>query len=465
MLFITLMALSFIPLDQTLKKLIFHLKKEITVRKNSIKLFSGLFVFLILSSTGVFASGDLKWNVSFGVDGATWSTPAVVGDYLYLQDQEGGIGSHKISDGTRVWYKSLSTSWNVSSPVYKNGKLYLFTASTLYCLDAEDGETLAQFTANSGIGSQAPAMTDGLLFFSTSTKIYAIDTDTFTEVWSKTVASVSNLMVYGNIVYAVGDNLYALTPTDGSVLWQVSPPLGGGFHIGAVDGNYLAAFTWHDTSTSKSRLVAYQLSSSTSTAPTELWSAEMGNMADNSPPVIGSGTVYATSREGVLRAYSLSGSGTPLWERTVRSSGTASALPITVAGNVYIQEDSSDSDTYSLVCLDGSTGGLIWQSAKTDLAVSWGEPVLVNNVIYVATDHGGGLFAFDAGTVDGNWYMMKQNPSLTGYDTGYTPSDDSSSSGGDSDSGGGSSDNTDDDEEKEDDDSSGCFIRSLFNQF
>ena len=107
----------------------------------------------------------------------------------------------------------------------------------------------------------------------------------------------------------------------------------------------------------------------------------MNNSADNSPPVIDSGIVYGASREGVLRAYSLNGSGAPLWEKTVRSSGSACALAIAVNGNIYVQEENSAAGTYSLVCLDGSAGTLIWQSAKTDMAVSWGQPALAENVV------------------------------------------------------------------------------------
>lgn len=430
------------------------------------KILAALCVIFFLASDWAFAAGELVWQAPFGVDGYTWSTPVVVDNYVFMQDQEGGIGCYETSDGSKVWYKNISTSWSVSSPVFKGGKLYQIEASTLYCIDPEDGTILGQFKAGSGINSQAPAVSDALIFISTYSTLYAVNIDDLTEAWKVTIGSTANVIVDDDIVYALADKLYALDPADGSVYWQEGPPSGNGFNIGSLKDNYLVCFTMMDSATAKCKLVNYQLNTTKTMSPVMLWSAEMLYNADNSPPAICSTNVYATSREGILRAYALAGDGTAIWERTVRESGTASALPIALDGKVFIQEESSGaystgSSTYSLICLDGTTGTLVWQTTASGMGISWSQPVIKDNVVYMATDHGNGLFAFDAGTVNGNWYMMKHNPALTGYNNGYEP-EIGSSTDDSSDDTTGTSDSSDDEKDEDDGGGGGCFIKSLF---
>ncbi|MBU0992159.1 MAG: PQQ-like beta-propeller repeat protein [Proteobacteria bacterium] len=420
------------------------------------KIQAALFVIFFFASGWAFAAGELVWQAPFGVDGYTWSTPVVVDNYVFLQDQEGGIGCYETSDGSKVWYKSFGMTISVTSPVFKGGKLYVFAASNLYCIDPEDGSILGQFSADNGINSQAPAVSDDLIFFSTYSTLYAVNLADLTEAWRVTVGSTANIIVDDNIIYALADKLYALNPADGSVYWQEGPTLGDGFYIGALKDDYLVCFTTMDSATAKSNLVNYQLNATRILSPTMTWSAEFLNSADNSPPAICNTNVYATSREGVLRAYALAGDGTPIWERTVRSSGMASALPIALDGKVFIQEENAG--TYSLVCLNSTTGTVVWQTSAAGMGVSWSQPVLKDNAVYLATDHENGLFAFDAGTVNGNWYMMKHNPALTGYNNGYEPEIGSSTD----DSSDDASDSSDEKKGEDDGGGGGCFIRSLF---
>lgn len=215
------------------------------------------------------------------------------------------------------------------------------------------------------------------------------------------------------------DKFYALGAADGTDFWQVDPPHGDGFGIGSLSGNIVAVFTndW-----SSSMLHAYRLSANIYEGPTLIWSAEMGdNTADDSPPAIFGDMVYGTSRKGALMAFALEGDGTHVWEQTVRGDGAACALPIAVDGKVFVQKEDPADYSSALVCLDGGTGNLIWETNIETMGIAWGEPVLVDNVIYLACDYMKGLYAFDAGTVNGNWYMIKHNPELTGSDNGWAP--------------------------------------------
>jgi outer membrane protein assembly factor BamB len=97
----------------------------------------------------------------------------------------------------------------------------------------------------------------------------------------------------------------------------------------------------------------------------------------------------------------------------------ATALPIAVDGNVYTQEEAGGGGM-QLVCRNGTTGAVVWQTTETGMGISWSQPALAENRVVVATDWGG-IYAFESGAVTGSWYMMQQNPALTGSDTGWIP--------------------------------------------
>ncbi|MDY6862528.1 MAG: PQQ-binding-like beta-propeller repeat protein [Thermodesulfobacteriota bacterium] len=386
---------------------------------NTVIIWLFLFCSLFIHNGYGQTQGSLLWNAEIG-NGFTWSTPVVINDRVFMQDQDGGMTCYKASDGQKVWFRHVAEAWPTNSPVYRNGKLFMLAGKTIYRLNPEDGTVEKEFAADDYIGSQSPAVSDKMVYFASYSTLYAIDADTFSLVWSKSIGS-ANIIISKDILYVLADKLYGLNASNGTESWHMDPPQGSGFNIGAISGIILAAFSSYDYSTSSTKLHSYRLSSTGGTAPTLIWSADMGSSySDYSPPAIYGNTVYATSREGVLRAFALEGNGTPLWEKTVRSSGMACALPIAVDGKVFIQGEKADY-SMSLVCLDGSNGTTLWQTGIEGMGIAWGEPVLVNNVIYLAADHMGGLYAFNTGTVNGNWYMIKHNPDLSGSDNGWTP--------------------------------------------
>ena len=370
-------------------------------------------------STSSAETVSLLWHADLAEEGeCTWSTPIVVGGKVFMQDQAGGITCFRASDGEKLWYKKVAEAYPQSSPVYRNGKIFMLAGSTLYRLNPADGSVEKEFVGDDYISSQSPAVSDDLVYFSSGSTLYAIDADTFEESWSKPIGG-ANIIINGETVLVFADKFYALNATNGDELWQVDPPHGDSFGIGALSGDIVAVFTnaWAD-----SKLHAYRLSADIDETPTLLWSAEMGdNTADHSPPAICGNMVYGTSRAGVLRAFALEGDGTPLWEQTVREDGMACALPIAVDGKVFVQKEDPVDYSSALVCLEANTGDLIWETDIEAMGIAWGEPVLVDNVIYLACDHMKGLYAFDAGTVNGNWYMIKHNPDLTGSDNGWAP--------------------------------------------
>lgn len=364
------------------------------------------------------AAGDFVWMRDFG---ATWSTPIVIGDRLYVQGQDQGLFGCFTTGGAEVWTRNFSQSGTQSSPVYRNGKIYFSFGPVLYRMRADTG--LIEHSRNLGesttVASQAPVVSDTHVYIGTFDSLFAINAETFDITWSLPIEG-ANCMLQGGVLYVLADRLYGLNPATGSELWRVNPPNGDGFEQGAVTAGYLAAFTRYDTGAMRSHLHVFNIP--VSGAPTLRWTAEMGQAyADNTPPAIDDGRVFATSRAGILKAFALNGNGTPLWTREVRNADSASALPVAVGGKVYIQAEDLASFDLAMLCLDGATGTMMWSAIPPQgMGIAWSQPVVAGNRVFLATDWSG-VFAFDRGTATGEWRMHKHNPDQTGANNGWQP--------------------------------------------
>jgi RHS repeat-associated protein len=369
------------------------------------------------SSQAETTPGTILWDTG-GVPGVTWSTPIVIGQKIFQQDQDGGIYCFRKSDGEQLWHKQLAEAWPTKSPVYRNGKLFVIAGDTIFRLDPECGNIEKEYKATASLSCMAPAVSETTVYVSTSDTLIALDRETFEVSWTKTIPS-SNVIVNGEVVYALSDKLYALNPVDGNEIWTLDSPVGKNFQMGALSDDIIVAITGPDGSNDiQTRVHTFKMSTDQGVPPTKIWSADVGTKwADNAPPAIDllTGMVYVSSRDGILKAFSLDGDGTPAWTKPVRGSGFASALPAAVDGKVFIQIDLPENKT--LACLNGSTGTTIWETPHPQgegWPISWGSPVIDDNIVYFAFDHEGGIFAIDGGEIDGSWYMIKQNPDLTG---------------------------------------------------
>lgn len=355
-------------------------------------------------------SSSLNWSNTLSA-GFTWSTPIVLDDRVILQDQDGGFDAFKLSDGSRLYNSKLVNAFPTNSPIYANGFVY-FIANGLIKVDPENGSQHGSYTADS-ITSQSPAAYNDLVIVGGSSTVYGIDVNAMTPRWSNNLNSSGNIdvAISEDILYVFADKLYALDPVTGNEYWNVAPPENKGVFIGAVGAGYLSVF---ENDFSSTQLHTYKLNANRKSAPTLFWSADMGaNSADRTPPAIDGNLVFATSRVGVLKAFELSGNGAPLWEKTVRGSGSASALPIAVNGVVILQEEASP-NAFQLVGYNGQSGTEVFRTNISAMSVSWGEPTIKNGVVYFATDGTGTLYAVAVPGLVGEWAMMRGNAQLSG---------------------------------------------------
>lgn len=355
-------------------------------------------------------TASLNWT-SNGSAGFTWSTPIVIQDRVFLQDQDGGFDVFNLSDGAKLFTKKVANAFPTNSPIYANGFVYMI-ADGLRKIDPNNGNEVGSF-ALSSVSSQSPAAFNNLVYVADTSTVYGIDVNTMTQTW-KTALGVTNnidVLISEDVLYVFADKLYALNPLDGSQYWSLALPDGKGTRIGSVGSGYLSVFENGDINV---KLHTYKLNSVRTTAPALVWSANFGNnSADRSPPVIDGNLVFASSRVGVLQAFKLDGDGTKLWEKTVRSGGSAPALPLASNGVVIIQEEVSPS-VFQLVGYNGLSGTEIFKTAITGMGVSWGQPLIKDSVAYLATDHSGALYSIGIPGLPGDWGMIKGNAQLTG---------------------------------------------------
>lgn len=365
-----------------------------------------------LPVTGFSATGDYLWSGDIGGDKATWSTPLLFNNSVIVQGQDGGITALRADTGQQVWYNS-TTAGDITSPILFSNALYMNAGSHVYKLSPDSGSILADRALTGWSSGQAPAALGQLLFFiegdTSGYTLHAAAIDTLADVWTKPLgSSVPSVLADGTNLYVLAETLSALDPLTGNQRWSVPPPDGFGYlNAGALADGTLVAFAAQQYGTGNV-LAAWAVGDG-SAAPGLAWTQDFGTgMTDGSPPAIDGGRVYANSRAGVLRAFTLA-SGSPLWTYTVRNTGLAPALPTAVDGKVYIQLFVGPP---TLLCLDGATGGVAWQTSRS-MGMAWSQPAIKDGRVYLATDWAG-VYAFAAGHTDSIWPMFKNNPALTG---------------------------------------------------
>lgn len=363
--------------------------------------------------SAISSKADLNWS-SNGTAGFTWSTPIILSDRVILQDQDGGLDAYNKTDGSRIYYKDLANAFPTNSPIFSNGHIYMI-AGGLLKVDPADGSIVKSFTGVS-ISSQSPAVYKELIFIGADSTIYALNINTMQTVWSMPLSSGDiNVAVKDDILYVFNKSITAFDPATGSQLWNVVSPGGNSLSVGSVAAGYLSVF---ENGPVDSQLHTYSLNSDLKLAPTLKWSANTGNnSADRSPPAMDNLNVYGVGREGVLRAFALNGSGTPLWELKVRDNGSAPAIPMATGGMVFVQAVQSD-NTLQLVGLNGATGVQILKTQIPNMGTGWGSPTKKDGVVYFSSDLNGTLHSIAVDDkIAGDWEMIKGNAQLTGSST------------------------------------------------
>jgi outer membrane protein assembly factor BamB len=306
-------------------------------------------------------SSALLWK--HGTANQIWSSPAVVGDFVYIGSSDGSVYALNASTGSTVW--TFATGGEVrSSPAVVGGTVYFGSMDDkVYALSASTGSLIWSYTTGNDTDS-SPAVFGGIVYIgSLDGKVYALNATSGFLVWSYTTGSVvvSSPAVAGGLVYigSMDRSLYALNASTGAFVW--SYPTGGGIYgPPAVVGGVVYVGSWD-----------YSVYALNASSGVRQWSFATADYANPCPAVDGA-TVYVGSRDGKVYALNASTGGL-IW--TYTTGNTIGSSPAVVAGVVYI--GSTDSKLYAL---NASTGAVIWSYLAGGPIVT--SPAVVGGVVY-----------------------------------------------------------------------------------
>jgi outer membrane protein assembly factor BamB len=342
-----------------------------------------------------------KWKVTVG-DGD--STPALVGDKLYVFSRQGGDEVTTCLDaatGNQMWQDKYAAAAVTgpsarhpgprSSPAVADGKVVTLGASGVFsCLDAASGKLVWRKDPFPGVvpkffTGMSPVIVDGMaighLGGPSGGAIMAYDLTSGDVKWkwegegpgyaSPTVATIAGVK---QLVSMTEKSIVGLALADGKLLWQVPFPASGMAYNAAtpiVDGD-VVIYEGQNRG-AKAVKIAKQ---GDAFAATELWSNPDGGVQFNTP-VLKDGLLYGLSDKGVFFCLDAK-TGKTDWVDTTKRGGNFGA--ILDAGSVIIALPSTGELT---VFTPGDKAYTEVAKIKVADTPTYAHPVIAANKIFI----------------------------------------------------------------------------------
>lgn len=129
-------------------------------------------------------TGKLRWKVS--TDDDTDASPVVHDEFVYAAAEEKApfVNCFAREDGRRVWRYGGKTGGHYSTPAIVGDRLWVGAEDgKMHCVGARDGAAIWQFQTGAGIWS-SPCVVDGkVIFGSRDFNLYCLDAATGRELW------------------------------------------------------------------------------------------------------------------------------------------------------------------------------------------------------------------------------------------------------------------------------------------
>jgi outer membrane protein assembly factor BamB len=282
-------------------------------------------------------SGAKVWTAN---PGSAMGSPTVSGTLVYVENSVPATYAYNLSNGTLQWsYPGIGNY--LASPVVANGIAYV-GGPGMYALNASTGALIWRVQPGnlSSYVNYAPAVANGLVYWTEGAILYASNAATGAQVWSAAVPGgnvASTPMVANGAVYIGGGsgNLYAYSAREGSLLWTADTSSVSGSAAAANGLIYVCGF---DSD-------CYGLSPLNGSV---VWSYTAPGYVYGTPTVA-NGIVYLPSNDSIiaLNAYY----GTVLWSTT--SSGLIGSAAVIANGMLYF--GSADGNFYGYAIGAGGT--------------------------------------------------------------------------------------------------------------
>jgi eukaryotic-like serine/threonine-protein kinase len=198
-------------------------------------------------------SYDLLWSFNTltagnSVPPVLSSSPAVVGDMVYVGSDDGNLYALNTSTGSRLWNRNLG-DFPVNSPAVVSGVVYASVwEGRDYALNASTGAII--WNASRMYSYSSPAVSNGLYYICSEGNLTALNTSNGNLVWNYPLNSNGDgsPVVVGNTVY-VSDSgyAYAFDALTGTLKWSyfmregntfTSPAVVNGVVYSGSEGNF-----------------------------------------------------------------------------------------------------------------------------------------------------------------------------------------------------------------------------------
>lgn len=306
--------------------------------------------------------------------------------HAYLGDagHSGAMEGPPPAANPRLAWRFDTGSEILASPIVADGTVFVANrAGYLYAVDAASGQQLWRLEVGQYVQRTTPVYRNGALYLVAGFNTIAVDADTGDIRWSTTIryAGTASPAVASGIVYVVSQEgwLYALSTKDGSELWKTATD-GVSFGSPSVAGDRLVV------GTDSGRVLAMNPETGR-----QAWRRDL-DASVYTTPVITDKTVWIVTADGQLH-------GLDLEDGVDRVSlETTSELTVTASGDsVYVP--SGDGGLYAF---EPESGEVQW-FASAGGPVKAG-PVQSGSQIVIAG--GNRIAGIDAATGDQAWYYL-----------------------------------------------------------
>lgn len=341
-------------------------------------------------------SGNVLWTYQTGA--AVESSPAVVGDRVYIGSRDGKFYCLDKMTGSPVWPPYDTGSPVQSSPAVAAGIVYFLAENgTVYALKADAGTLVwSRNIGNGGWDWSSPAVHDGKVFVASSTgMLYGLDAEDGTVAWMTMVGGTpdSPIAVRNGKVYTGTHNfnntsatLVAVDEATGSILWSYDYYLYHSDVVGMVNSNGAAIADGNGDGQLEVYFGVYNWAGSDDQAVclneasgAEVWTQNIGGNS-TSTPAVHDGAIFIGSDDRNLYAIDAA-DGSVRW--TSPTGGAIYSAPA-VSGDGKVCFGSLDHTVY---CVDESTGAPVW-SYFTGTSRLRSSPAITDCMLFIGNENG-----------------------------------------------------------------------------
>ncbi len=329
----------------------------------------------VMPGPGPTGSPDVAWQFQAGAP--IGSSPAVVGDRVFLLSSDGVVHALDLATGTAVWELGLGATTGSASPLVVAGLVVVGDSSGMvHALDTASGHTRWSTQTDGAIDGAAAGVGNLVLTATEGGSAYALDAETGSVIWKATLPpGVTHSVTASADTVFVGARgiLVALRLSDGSILWQSPVATSGDCGTPTVaDGLVFDAIGLDGNDPAAKGVVA--LDASTGAVR---WRYTSPTQRQAYTPAVIDGRAFVVAEDGTVVALDAA-TGAIAW--TTETGAVNEALPAIADGLVYVPTNG-----HALVTLDQATGALGWQAPIVGVPYA---PVVAQGLVLVGTSVG-----------------------------------------------------------------------------